>query len=297
MSASRFDTPAPISVVLDLYAADVRFTVSDRADTVVELRPSGPDKAADAKAVANTTVEYDEAGRTLSVVSRKPLNRFVNWSSKRPESIELLIQLPAGSEVRGEAEYGDFHAEGVLGAVAFKSGIGEIRLAETGPVNLRGGVGAITVGRVVGAAQVQTGSSDVRLGLVEGTLDVTNGNGKVRVGLVGGCATVKCSNGTISVDRALSDITVTGANGEVRIGEVVRGKVSATTKNGSVEVGVREGSAALLELDTTLGRVYNELGASAAPAAGEPVDKVELIAGTKLGDITIRRTARLEDQA
>ena len=297
MSLSRFDTPAPISVALDLYAADVHFTVADRDDTVIELRPSDPDRAADAKAVANTTVEYDEATRTLSVVSKKPLNRFVNWSSKRPESIDLLIQLPAGSEVRGEADLGDFHADGVLGAVALKSGIGEIRLAETGPVNLRGGVGAITVDRVIGAAQVQTGSSDVRLGLIEGTLDVTNGNGKVHVGLVGGYATVKCSNGSIDVDTALSDITATGANGGVRIGEVVRGRVSATTKNGSVEVGVREGSAALLELDTTVGRVYNELGAAAAPAAGEPVAKVELHAGTKLGDVTIRRATRLEDQA
>jgi hypothetical protein len=78
---------------------------------------------------------------------------------------------------------------------------------------------------------------------------------------------------------------------------VVRGKVSATSKNGGVEIGVREGSAAWLELNTNVGRVYNELESAEAPSADEPVDKVEIRADTKLGDVTIRRTPRLEDQA
>ena len=79
--------------------------------------------------------------------------------------------------------------------------------------------------------------------------------------------------------------------------EVVRGKVSATSKNGGVEVGVRQGSAAWLELNTDVGRVYNELEASGAPEAGEPVDKVEVRASTKLGNVTIRRAPRLDDEA
>jgi len=50
MSVSSFDTPSPIAVTLDLYVADVRFDVSDRTDTSVEVRPSDPDKAADIRA-------------------------------------------------------------------------------------------------------------------------------------------------------------------------------------------------------------------------------------------------------
>ena len=72
MSRSNFDTPSAITVTLDLYVADVRLAVSDRADTVVEVRPSDPGKAADVKAAENTRVEYHEATRTLSVVSKKP---------------------------------------------------------------------------------------------------------------------------------------------------------------------------------------------------------------------------------
>ena len=297
MSLSNFNTPSPIAVALDLYVADVRFAVSDRTDTTVEVRPSDPNKAADIKAAENTRVEYDPATRTLSIVSRKPRNRFVNFSSKRPESIDVVIQLPTDSDVRGEADLGDFQADGMLGTVALKTDLGAVRLAETGPLNVRNGVGAITVEGVSGPAEVHTGSSDIRIGAVDGTADVSTGNGKVRVALVTGPANVKATNGSVAVDRALSDITAANSNGEVWIGEVVRGKVSATSKNGSVEVGVREGSAAWLELNTDVGRVYNELASSDAPEAGDPADKVEVRASTKLGDVTIRRAPRLEEQA
>jgi len=296
MSQSTFNTPAPITVVLDLYVADVRIEASDRADTAVHVRPSDPDKAADVKAAENTRVEYDEATRTLSVVSRKPRNRFVNFSSKRPESIDLLIEVPTDSDVRGEAEIGDFQSAGVLGVVQLKTDVGAVHLAQTGPANLRSGVGEISVEEISGAGQVNCGSGVVRLGAVDGTADVTNGNGKVRVGVVTGAANVKSANGSVYVDRALSDITASASNGEVQIREVVRGKVTATSKNGAVEVGVREGSAAWLELNTNLGHVYNELDSAAAPEAGEPIDKVEIHADTKLGDVTIRRAPRLEEE-
>ena len=297
MSASNFNTPSPITVALSLYVADVTFTASDRTDTIVEVRPSNPNKAADIKAAENTRLEYDDATRTLSIVSRKPRSRFVNFSSKRPESINVVIQLPTDSDVRGEADLGDFQSVGVLGTVALKTDLGVVRLAETGPLNLRGGVGEITVEAVGGSAVVHSASNDIRIGAVDGTADISADNGKVRVGLVTGPAEIKVANGSVSVDRALSDITAGSSNGEVRIGEVVRGKVSATSKNGGVEVGIREGSAAWLELKTGVGRVYNELATAEAPGADEPVDKVEVHASTKLGDVTIRRAPRLDEGA
>ena len=77
----------------------------------------------------------------------------------------------------------------------------------------------------------------------------------------------------------------------------MRGEVNAATKNGRVEVGVREGSAAWLDLNSEVGRVYNELAPSAAPDVDEPVDKVEVHASTKLGDVVVRRTPRLAEDA
>jgi DUF4097 and DUF4098 domain-containing protein YvlB len=296
MSVSNFDTPSPITVVLDLYVANVLISASDRADTSAEVRPSDPGKASDVKAAENTRVEYDEATRTLSVVTRKPRNRFVNFS-KRPESIDVVIHLPTDSGVRGEAELGDYRTEGVLGAVCLKTNLGAIRIAETGDLTIRSGLGEVAVDSVTGAAEVDSRSGEVRIGSVDGTAAISSSNGTIRIGVITGAADVKVANGALSVDRALSDITAANSNGEVRIGEVVRGKVSATSKNGRIEVGVRDGSAAWLELNTSVGRVYNDLASSDAPDAAEPVDKVEVRAGTKLGDIVIRRVTHPEEQA
>ncbi|MFC1420118.1 DUF4097 family beta strand repeat-containing protein [Streptacidiphilus cavernicola] len=295
MSLSNFNTPSPIAVTLDLYVADVHIVAADRADTVVEVRPSDPGKPVDVKAAENTRVEYDDATRVLSVV-RKPRNRFVNFS-KRPESIDVVIHLPTDSDVRGEAGLGDYRTEGALRAVALKTGLGAVRIAESGTLNVHTGLGEISVDTAGGSAEVHSGAGEIWIGAVDGPADVSTSNGTIRIGVVTGPANVKVSNGGLSVDRALSDITAANSNGAVRIGEVVRGKVSATSKNGRVDVGVREGSAAWLELDTTVGRVYNELDSADAPDDGEPVDKVEVHASTKLGDVVVRRTPRLEENA
>jgi hypothetical protein len=56
---------------------------------------------------------------------------------------------------------------------------------------------------------------------------------------------------------------------------------------GEIEVGVREGSAAWLDVKTKFGRVRNEMTTSDAPA--EHADKVEVHANTAFGDVIVRR--------
>jgi len=85
MSSSSFDTHRPIALVLDLYVADVQIFASDRSDRSVEVRPSDPNKPSDVKAAEATLVEFDDSTPTLSISPRKPLNRFVSFSSKRPQ--------------------------------------------------------------------------------------------------------------------------------------------------------------------------------------------------------------------
>jgi hypothetical protein len=56
---------------------------------------------------------------------------------------------------------------------------------------------------------------------------------------------------------------------------------------GKVEVGVRRGVAALLDLETSWGKVLNGLDASDAPQPGQP--SVEVRARTGFGDIRVFR--------
>ena len=81
------------------------------------------------------------------------------------------------------------------------------------------------------------------------------------------------------------------AYGDVRIGEVTRGAVVAQTACGKVDIGIRDGVAAWLDLNTGFGTVRNEL--SDAPRPGPDDTTVEVRGRTGFGDITIRRSVAL----
>jgi len=97
----------------------------------------------------------------------------------------------------------------------------------------------------------------------------------------------RASMGSISVDRADASVTAKTACGSIRLFEVARGSVVADSGAGKLEVGVRAGVAAWLDLDVRHGTVQSELDVAQMPAPGE--EKVEIRARTAYGDITVRR--------
>ena len=74
---------------------------------------------------------------------------------------------------------------------------------------------------------------------------------------------MNAANGRITIDRAGATVTAKTANGDIRIGEVARGATVAHTALGKVDIGVRDGVAAWLDLNTSFGTVVSDLvGAS-----------------------------------
>jgi DUF4097 and DUF4098 domain-containing protein YvlB len=278
-----FDTPEPISVTLNLefVVANVRITAGDRADTTVEVRPVNEANKADLKVADQTRIEYAD-GR---LVVRTPK---ISSLFGRSGSIDVTIALPSGSRLQGETGLGEFRCEGPLGECRFKTGFGEIHLDQATSVNLRSGSGDVTVGRVDGDAEVTASNGAVNVRSIGGTATVKNSNGASWIGEVMGVLRLNASNGGVTVDRAHAGVTAKTANGSLRIGEVARGAVTLETAAGSVEVGIRSGSAAWLDLNTRFGRVRNEL--AAAPGPDNTDDAVEVRARTHVGDIIIRRS-------
>jgi DUF4097 and DUF4098 domain-containing protein YvlB len=279
-----FATPEPISVTLELVIAHVRIVATDRPDTVVEVRPSDPAKKADVTVAEHTDVEYAD-GR-LQV--KAPRGRRLHSFRSDPGSIDVQIDLPAGSHLRGHTGIGTLQASGRLGECSYGIGAGDIQLDQTGPVQLKTGAGHVTVGRAGGHTVVTSGTGAVRIDGVDGTAVVKNANGDTWIGEVTGDLRVASANGSISVDRSATTVAAKTARGDVRLGEVAQGDVRAETAYGQVEVGIRHGVAAYLDLDTRFGKVHNDLDAADRPAPGE--DTVDVRARTSFGDITVRRS-------
>ncbi|MGV9556377.1 DUF4097 family beta strand repeat-containing protein [Streptomyces sp. NPDC003401] len=292
-----FETPEPISVVLELEVGTARVTAGERTDTVVEVLPRNGSDDHDVRAVQQTQVTC--SGGRLTVRTPKKRSLF-----GKPGAVEVSIELPAGSDVRGTTAMGDLLCEGRLGDVALKTSLGGLQADDVAGADLRTdlgdirltratadvevvGAGRIEIGAVAGAATVKNGNGATGIGEVGGALKANAANGDISVAVAHGAVVARSANGRIEIGVAHADVEAMSSNGRVRVGDVSRGRVELRTSVGDVEVGIHEGTAAWLDVTTKFGTVRNALGPSDGPADSD--ETVEVHARTGAGDILIRR--------
>ena len=276
-----FDTPEPISNTTHLTAGSLRFAAGDRADTVVEVLPRDPKKDQDVRAAEGPEVSY--AGGVLTV--RTPKQRYLVG---RTGTVDVTVELPTGSNVEMTGDWAQLFGEGRLGEVRVKKlASGDVRLDATGPLQLNVGPGSTPVDRAAGLAEITTSSGSLRVGTVNGPAVLKNSHGSTVVGAAIGELRVSGAHGDIAIQRAEGSVTATAAHGTLRVGEVARGTVQLENAYGAIEIGVREGTAAWLDVSSERGQVRNTLDASESPEEAE--DTVEVRARSRYGNIDVRR--------
>jgi len=133
-----------------------------------------------------------------------------------------------------------------------------------------------------------SGAGKIQLGDVEGAAVVKNSNGDTAIDSVTGDVRVRAANGQILLVRAGAGVDAKTSNGSIRLGEVVRGSVVLGTAAGNLDIGIAEGTAAWLEVNTGFGHVRNQLQNATRP--DEADETVEVRGRTSYGDITIHRS-------
>jgi hypothetical protein len=285
----NFETPEPITATIDVVVGDVRISAGDRGDTVVAVRPSDSSNQEDLKAAERTRVEY--ANEQLLVKAPK----LRSWLPRTAGgSIDVTIDLPAGSQVHGSGQLTDFQSDGRLGHCRIKTGLGRIQVERAGTTDLKSGLGDISVDRASGHTEVTAGSGDVRVRQLDASAVIKNSNGETRVGVAGGDLRIRAANGGIAVDVAQASVAAKSANGDVRVGEVVRDAAVLETHLGDIEIGIRGGTAAWLDVRAAAGTVQNTLDAADAP---EPsAETLEVRARTSAGNVVIRRALATDER-
>ena len=176
----KFDTPAPIAAVVDIPAGRVQFIAADRADTTVEVRPADASNGRDVKAAEQTTVGYDDGVLRIEAQAK---NRYLGSSG----SVEVTVQLPAGSRVEAKAASAEFRGVGRLGDVTFEGSQASIKLDEAASTRLTTLDGNVSVGRLGGAAQISTSRGDIQIAeAVHGTVVLRTEAGSISVGAAAG---------------------------------------------------------------------------------------------------------------
>ncbi|MFI6492329.1 DUF4097 family beta strand repeat-containing protein [Streptomyces sp. NPDC050564] len=215
----KFDTPAPMTIVLDIPAGRVRFIAADRADTTVEVLPADASKGRDVKAAEQTTVVYGDGVLRIEAPAAK--NQYLGPSG----SIEVTVRLPAGSRIEAKAASAEIRGVGRLGDVAFEGAQGLVKLDEAASARLTLLAGDVSVGRLGGPAEISTQKGDIRIAeAVRGTVVLTTQRGEVSVGAAHGVsASLDAGTGYGRIHNALKNtdgaadlnIRATTAHGDI----------------------------------------------------------------------------------
>ncbi|QLE73171.1 DUF4097 domain-containing protein [Streptomyces rectiverticillatus] len=176
----KFATPAPVAAVLDIPAGRIRLIAADRTDTTVEILPANTAKSRDVKAAEQTTVTYDDGVlRVEAPAAKRTLGN--------PGSVEVTIQLPAGSRIEAKTASAEFRGVGRLGDVTLDSAHGTVKLDETANAHLTLAAGDITVGRLGGPAEISTQKGDLDITeAMRGTVTLRTEAGDISVGAARG---------------------------------------------------------------------------------------------------------------
>ncbi|MEV4629919.1 DUF4097 family beta strand repeat-containing protein [Micromonospora sp. NPDC049523] len=214
----KFDTPAPISAVLDIPAGRVQFIAADRADTTVEVLPADPTKSRDAKTAERTTVAY--ADGVLRITASTSGSQLVGPSG----SIEVTVQLPADSRIEAKTASAELRGVGRLGDIVFEGAYRQIKIDEAASVRLTAIDGDVEVGRLNGPAQISTARGDIRITeAVRGTVVLRTQSGDISVDAAAGVSAAldagtdhgRISNSLKNDGTAELDIRATTAHGDI----------------------------------------------------------------------------------
>ncbi len=197
----KFDTPTPISAVLDIPAGRVRFIASDRADTTVEVLPANASKGRDVKAAEQTKVEYGDGVLRIKAPAEK--HQILGASG----SIEVTVHLPASSRIEAKAAAAEFRGVGRLGDVACEGAHGAVTIDEAASVRMVAHAGDVTVGRLTGPAEISTHKGDIHIAeATSGAVVLRTQMGDVTVGAAHGVsASLEAGTGYGRIHNALKN--------------------------------------------------------------------------------------------
>ncbi|MGI5169663.1 DUF4097 family beta strand repeat-containing protein [Spirillospora sp. CA-253888] len=278
-----FETPEPPLVVIEA-SGRVQLTASERADTVVHVRPADPDDEAGVETAMKTVVEHG-AGRVLVRTPTTRSRSLLDSLFGHRGTVDITLEVPSGSDLEAR-RVTDVRTRGRLGRVRL-SAAGEVWLDRTGALSLRTADGDIAVTGIEGDAEVVTANGRIRIDAVEGAATVKTSNGQITLGEVGGDLVLNTASGDITIARALAGVKARTAYGSIKVGEVVRGSVALDTAYGDLEIGIGRGTAAWLDISTHHGRVHSDLDAAGGPGSAD--ETVEVRARTGTGDIRLTR--------
>jgi DUF4097 and DUF4098 domain-containing protein YvlB len=218
-----YDTPAPVTAIAGIPAGTIRFIAADRTDATVEVRPADASKSRDVKAAEQIQVSYGDGVLQVQAAAK---NRVLGNSG----SVEVTVQLPAGSKVQAKAASGEVRGVGRLGEVIVDAAQAAVKIDEAAAARVTVQEGNVTVGRLAGDAQVSIHRGDITVTeAAAGTVELRTQDGSITVGAAAGVSAALDADTTLG--RIHNALTNTGGTPALTIhATTARGDITARSQ-------------------------------------------------------------------
>ena len=183
--------------------------------------------------------KVDFAGGRLSVKT--------TVSGDKNGSVAITIDLPAGSSLVAYLAHSDVHADGSFGECELHMASGRVQLDR------------------VDALQANIAAGEVAIGHIAGRGDIDGSGGQIWIGHASADLELSSASGGFDIDRADGSVTATTASGAIRIGRMTHGQAKLMNGSGNIEVGISEGTAASIDVNSERGAVHNSVSVAGRP--------------------------------
>lgn len=261
MEPRTFQTPDGVHLEIRIPSGTLDVSLEETPTTVLEITGErDPD---------DFTIVYEDlgsGGHRLRVEQRGRTS--FGWNGSR--DVRVRVRAPNGASVSLDSGSADLSIAGDAGAIAMKSGSGDVVFDRSrADVTAKVASGAVRGRSVGGDLRVHSASGDVDVSAVEGTVVARTASGGLDLGDVGGSADVTTASGNVLIHRART------------------GQVHVQSMSGDVRVGVATGTRVWMDLSSTSGETTSELDVS--DSSDEKAAALELRLSTVSGDIRVMR--------
>lgn len=274
-----YATPGPVAATVEVAGARVRVTASDRTDTTVLVEPINAANRKDVKVAEKTKVDF--AGGQLSVKTTAP--------GDKAGSVAITINVPVGSGLTAYMAHSDVHADGSFGECELHVASGRVRLDRINALRASIASGAVAIGRIAGRADIDGTTFAMRIDQAEGEVRLENSGGQAWIGHAAADLTLGSAGCDFDIDRADGNVIATTAGGAIRIGRLTQGHAELMNGSGNIEVGIGEGIAAHIDVNSEKGAVRDTVSSRGSLDLSNP--RVSVHARTRYGDIIVRPAA------
>ncbi|MFJ3900170.1 DUF4097 family beta strand repeat-containing protein [Streptomyces sp. NPDC090025] len=179
---NKFQTSAPVTAIIDIPAGRIELVAVDGLSAAtVDVRPADADKSRDVTEAERIRIGF--ADGVLRIESPEAESKVFGKFG----SLDVTVQLPAGSRVQAKAAAADLVGTGRLGDIDFEAAQGDVTLDATGAARLVVQAGDLTVGRLGGAAELRTQKGSLRVAeAVTGAVLLETMQGDISIGAAPG---------------------------------------------------------------------------------------------------------------